>query len=77
MLRLQPRLCVLIQALERSTPSELQPRPYNSNSAELRPRPFELPSELLEFRPLVASVAAKNGATTTVITIIMTDRKAR
>jgi hypothetical protein len=61
-----------------STTSEHRPHPYNSNSAEHRPRPFELPSELLGLlRSLVASIAAKNGATTTVTTIIMTGQKAR
>jgi hypothetical protein len=60
--------------------SELRPRPSKlvTKTSELSSKLFEQPGELLSLlRPLVASIAAKNGATTTATTIIMTGRKAQ
>jgi hypothetical protein len=60
--------------------SELRPRlsEHPTKTSELSSKLFEQPGELLGLlRPLVASLAAKNGATTTTTTIIMTGQKAR
>jgi hypothetical protein len=59
---------------------ELRPHPSKlpTKTSELSSKLFEQPGEPLSLlRPLVALIAAKNGATTTATTIIMTGRKAR
>jgi hypothetical protein len=61
-------------------PKELRPRSSElpTKTSELSSKLFEQPGKPLSLlRSLVASIATKNGATTTATTIIMTGQKAR